>query len=204
MMRFPVTYPEATPMAAPPMADMICQASVGGWPGVDPAFRSSEIATVLSAITDPTDKSIPPEMMMIVIPSAAVPTKANWDKREQKQVVSAGLMSNVPDGFRGDQPLTSADLTQAFTALSASTGTPAVTVGTRQHGREHGSNLVMVDHDRDAIADAIREQIAHGPYERSQLFGDGRAGARIAEKLAAVRPQVQKRLLLPTEGVRLL
>ena len=82
-------------------------------------------------------------------------------------------------------------------------GTPAVTVGTRQQGREHGPNLVMVDHDRDAIADAIREQIVHGPYERSHLFGDGRAGVKIADRLAEVRPQVQKRLLLPAEGVRL-
>ena len=83
-------------------------------------------------------------------------------------------------------------------------GTPAVTVGTRQQGREHGPNLVMVDHDRDAIADAIREQIAHGPYERSHLFGDGTAGAKIADKLAEVSPQVQKRLLLPSEDARVL
>ena len=55
-------------------------------------------------------------------------------------------------------------------------GTPAVTVGTRQQGRERGPNLVEVEHDRDAIADAIRDQIAHGPYERSHLFGDGTAG----------------------------
>jgi hypothetical protein len=76
-------------------------------------------------------------------------------------------------------------------------------VGTRQQGREHGPNLVMVDHDSDVIADAIRDQIAHGPYERSHLFGDGTAGARIADRLAEVSPQVQKRLLLPSEGARL-
>ena len=44
------------------------------------------------------------------------------------------------------------------------------------------------------IADAIRDQIAHGPYERSHLFGDGTAGRQIADRLAEVRPQVQKRL----------
>jgi UDP-hydrolysing UDP-N-acetyl-D-glucosamine 2-epimerase len=75
-------------------------------------------------------------------------------------------------------------------------GTPAVTVGTRQLGRERGPNLVEVDHDRDEIADAVRDQIAHGPYERSTLFGDGTAGRRIADKLAEVRPSVQKRLQL--------
>ncbi|HZO61947.1 MAG TPA: UDP-N-acetylglucosamine 2-epimerase [Gaiellaceae bacterium] len=78
-------------------------------------------------------------------------------------------------------------------------GTPAVTVGSRQHGREHGPNLVEVQHDRAAIADAIRDQIAHGPYERSHLFGDGSAGAKIADRLAEVRPPVQKKLLLDLE-----
>jgi UDP-hydrolysing UDP-N-acetyl-D-glucosamine 2-epimerase len=78
-------------------------------------------------------------------------------------------------------------------------GTPAVTVGSRQQGRERGANLVEVEHDRAAIADAIRDQLAHGPYERSSLFGDGTAGTRIADKLAEVRPSVQKKLLLDVE-----
>jgi UDP-N-acetylglucosamine 2-epimerase len=75
-------------------------------------------------------------------------------------------------------------------------GTPAVTVGSRQHGRERGANLVEVDHDRAAVADAIRDQLARGRYERSTLFGDGTAGVKIADKLAEVRPSVQKKLLL--------
>ena len=78
-------------------------------------------------------------------------------------------------------------------------GTPAVTVGTRQQGREHGPNLVTVDHDENVIADAIRDQIAHGQYERSTLFGDGTAGRKIADKLAEVRPSVQKKLMLDVE-----
>jgi GDP/UDP-N,N'-diacetylbacillosamine 2-epimerase (hydrolysing) len=79
-------------------------------------------------------------------------------------------------------------------------GTPAVTVGTRQHGRERGPNLVEVEHETEAIADAIRDQIAHGPYEQSHLFGDGTAGVKIAEKLAVVEPPVQKKLVLGVEA----
>ena len=79
-------------------------------------------------------------------------------------------------------------------------GTPAVTVGTRQQGRERGPNLVDVGHDKTEIADAIRDQLAHGPYEPSSLFGDGTAGEKIADTLAAVRPSVQKRLLLGLEA----
>jgi UDP-hydrolysing UDP-N-acetyl-D-glucosamine 2-epimerase len=74
-------------------------------------------------------------------------------------------------------------------------GTPAVTIGTRQQGRERAANVVEVEHDRGEIGDAIRDQVAHGPYERSHLFGDGTAGAKIADVLAVVRPTVQKRLL---------
>jgi UDP-hydrolysing UDP-N-acetyl-D-glucosamine 2-epimerase len=80
-------------------------------------------------------------------------------------------------------------------------GTPAVTVGTRQLGREGGPNVIEVGHDKEEIAAAMRSQIAHGPYERSRLFGDGTAGVKIADILAQVRPQVQKKLLMPPRPV---
>jgi UDP-N-acetylglucosamine 2-epimerase len=75
-------------------------------------------------------------------------------------------------------------------------GTPAVTVGTRQQHRERGANVIEVGHDPEEIAEAIRRQIEHGRYERSTLFGNGRAGERIAEILADVRPTIQKTLHL--------
>jgi len=73
-------------------------------------------------------------------------------------------------------------------------GTPAVTVGTRQRNRERAANVVDAGHDAKAIAAAIQGQIEHGRYERSTLFGDGRAGERIAETLAVERPSIQKKL----------
>lgn len=75
-------------------------------------------------------------------------------------------------------------------------GTPAVTVGTRQQERETGPNVVRAPHDRAAIADAIRDQVEHGRYERSHIFGDGTAGEKIADVLATAEPRVQKRLHL--------
>jgi UDP-N-acetylglucosamine 2-epimerase len=73
-------------------------------------------------------------------------------------------------------------------------GTPAVTLGTRQQNRECGPNVLRAGHDRAAIATAIRTQIEHGPYERSQLFGDGSAGTKIADILASIDPRIQKSL----------
>ena len=73
-------------------------------------------------------------------------------------------------------------------------GTPAVTIGSRQQGRETGQNVVRAGHDSDEIAEAIRAQVSHGRYERDELFGDGTAGQKIADVLAHVQPTAQKRL----------
>jgi UDP-hydrolysing UDP-N-acetyl-D-glucosamine 2-epimerase len=73
-------------------------------------------------------------------------------------------------------------------------GTPAVSVGSRQQNRECGKNVARTGNDVDEIADAIREQMQHGPYERDELFGDGTAGEKIADILAVAAPQVQKKL----------
>ena len=73
-------------------------------------------------------------------------------------------------------------------------GVPAVNIGTRQSGREHGPNVMHVGHDNTEIEAAIRKQIAHGRYERSTMFGDGKAGQRIADVLAEAELRVQKQL----------
>jgi UDP-hydrolysing UDP-N-acetyl-D-glucosamine 2-epimerase len=73
-------------------------------------------------------------------------------------------------------------------------GAPAVNIGSRQDGRERGPNVVDVAHDRRAIVDAIRRQIAHGPYQSTNMYGDGHAGGRIADVLASTPLRVQKRI----------
>lgn len=73
-------------------------------------------------------------------------------------------------------------------------GVPAVNIGTRQSGREHAENVVHANYDRNAIEVAIRKQIAHGRYPRSTMFGDGKAGERIAKILGEADLKVQKQL----------
>jgi UDP-hydrolysing UDP-N-acetyl-D-glucosamine 2-epimerase len=73
-------------------------------------------------------------------------------------------------------------------------GTPAVNVGGRQEGRQRGSNVVDVDYDRREVADAVRAQLEHGPYEREPIYGDGHAGERIAEILAKRPLSIHKRI----------
>ena len=73
-------------------------------------------------------------------------------------------------------------------------GTPAVNVGLRQVGRQRGSNIVDVGYASDEIADAVATQIAHGPYGHEPIYGDGRAGERIADILSTVDVKLQKRI----------
>ena len=63
-------------------------------------------------------------------------------------------------------------------------GIPVVNIGGRQRGRERGPNALDVEHSASAIEIAVRQQAAHGPYECSQVYGDGAAGRRIADVLA--------------------
>jgi UDP-hydrolysing UDP-N-acetyl-D-glucosamine 2-epimerase len=82
----------------------------------------------------------------------------------------------------------------AFIREGTFLGKPAVNIGSRQDGRERGPNVVDVPHERQAIADAIRKQIAHGTYPAAHLYGDGTAGRQIADVLARTPLHVQKRI----------
>lgn len=73
-------------------------------------------------------------------------------------------------------------------------GVPAVNIGTRQQGRERARNVIDVPHDRVAIAAAIRSHIGRPRPASDTLYGDGRAGERIAEALATAPLTVEKRL----------
>ena len=74
-------------------------------------------------------------------------------------------------------------------------GVPAVDIGTRQAYRERGKNCIHVDYDNAAIENAIRHQVENGRYPSSTLYGDGKAGRRIADILAEVTFNIQKRLM---------
>jgi UDP-hydrolysing UDP-N-acetyl-D-glucosamine 2-epimerase len=75
-------------------------------------------------------------------------------------------------------------------------GVPAVMIGTRQTGREHGKNIVTVAYSKAQIKRAILQQVKHGHYKPEYIFGfgDGKAGERIARVLATCPLTVQKQL----------
>ena len=73
-------------------------------------------------------------------------------------------------------------------------GTPVVLVGNRQNGREADEHVTRVPIDGQAIEDAVRNQLKHGRYAPSTLYGDGRVSERLANRLAEVELYVQKQL----------
>jgi cell wall-associated NlpC family hydrolase len=103
--------------------------------------------------------------------SAATPTMAGWDKKEQNQVVAAGLMRKLPDGFEGDHPLTSADLSQAFAALSARTGAPAVTVSSAPISVTRFDALLVDQLGLQDAADVFESQAGNAGLKPPSYFG---------------------------------
>lgn len=73
-------------------------------------------------------------------------------------------------------------------------GVPAVNIGTRQNGRERGKNVIDVGYNREEIVEAIRRQMSNGKYPSEPIYGDGKAGERIADILSHVELKIEKRL----------
>ncbi|MEM8907227.1 MAG: UDP-N-acetylglucosamine 2-epimerase [Bacteroidota bacterium] len=62
-------------------------------------------------------------------------------------------------------------------------GIPVVNIGSRQAGRERGKNVIDVSYSPDAIKNAIQQHLKHGHYPPDPIYGDGNAGANIAQLL---------------------
>ena len=80
-------------------------------------------------------------------------------------------------------------------------GTPVVLVGNRQEGREVSENVVHSEPEGSRILRAVRDQLAHGRYGPSTLYGDGHVAPRVAEALTRLELYIQKRLHYIHDGV---
>ena len=72
-------------------------------------------------------------------------------------------------------------------------GTPAVIIGDRQIGRECGNNVVFTAYDRHQIKQNVLTQLEKR-IKRENLFGDGHAGEKIANKLSSIKLNFSKRM----------
>lgn len=69
---------------------------------------------------------------------------------------------------------------------AATFGTPVINIGQRQNLRERNGNVIDVGVDDIAIGQAITAALNGPRYPRVNVYGDGKAGGRIAEILATV------------------
>lgn len=65
-------------------------------------------------------------------------------------------------------------------------GVPVVNIGNRQHRRMRAENVTDVPYDRDQISSAIQIAIKSDRYIRSEIYGSGNSGDKIAEILATI------------------
>ena len=81
-------------------------------------------------------------------------------------------------------------------------GTPVVLIGSRQNGRETDVHVQRVSGKTHEIENAIRNQLSHGNYRVSTLYGDGNVSRQIVDGLARLSPYVQKHLHYAFEDCR--
>lgn len=73
-------------------------------------------------------------------------------------------------------------------------GVPAINIGSRQNRRDRGRNVVDVSYNRKEIGAAIGKMWDMKDRLRDTVYGDGNAGKRIADVLAAAPLTIQKML----------
>ena len=79
-------------------------------------------------------------------------------------------------------------------------GVPTINIGKRQQNREFCKNVINVDHDEEKIFDAINKQVAHGKYNCSLKYGDGKAGKKIHDILIKANLDINKSLCYLNNG----
>ncbi|MBA3986277.1 MAG: UDP-N-acetylglucosamine 2-epimerase (hydrolyzing) [Flavobacteriales bacterium] len=71
-------------------------------------------------------------------------------------------------------------------------GVPVVNIGSRQHRRQRGKNVIDVGYEKEAIKNAIQTHLQNGSVPGSDIYGTGDSGNIIANLLAEVPLQFHK------------
>jgi cell wall-associated NlpC family hydrolase len=108
---------------------------------------------------------------LVAAAPASAHTLANWDKKQQSQVLKAGLMQKLRGGFEGQQPLTTGQLGSAFAAMSAKTGTPAVSVSSAPLTVTRFDALLVAQLGLSDAANTFQENAASAGLQPPSYFG---------------------------------
>jgi UDP-hydrolysing UDP-N-acetyl-D-glucosamine 2-epimerase len=72
-------------------------------------------------------------------------------------------------------------------------GTPVVDIGGRQQGRLSAENVTRTSYDAEQVRAAVRRQLAHGRYARSDIYFNPNASQSMVDVLTSVDLYTQKR-----------
>ena len=74
-------------------------------------------------------------------------------------------------------------------------GVPAVNIGSRQSGREHGENIINSEFNSNDIVSKTMRQISKNKLKNEKIFGDGNAGTKMVKIIERINiSNTQKRL----------
>jgi len=73
-------------------------------------------------------------------------------------------------------------------------GVPVVNIGSRQDGRDRGDNVIDVGNSKDAIMGAIKQWLGAEKPKRSDVYGGGNAGKKMAEILSSITLRYHKKI----------
>lgn len=71
-------------------------------------------------------------------------------------------------------------------------GVPVVNIGSRQHRRERGNNVIDTTYNTEEIKKAITYWLQNGKAQPSDIYGGGNAGKKIADILATIKLKFHK------------
>ncbi len=74
-------------------------------------------------------------------------------------------------------------------------GVPVINIGSRQHRRQQGGNVVDIAYDKDAIIKAIETHFKNGRLAASHIYGSGEAGKSIAALLSTLPLRFHKTIV---------
>jgi len=75
-------------------------------------------------------------------------------------------------------------------------GVPVVNIGTRQHGRARGKNVIDVSYEQDAIKNGILNRIqTENRIAKDTIYGNGDSGKKIADILATIELRYHKTIM---------
>ena len=155
--------------------------------GLTSARSSSAMTTVLSAMIDPTDRSMPPATITIVMPSAADAD----DRRLPRHQLEVGRREELrPDQRRRRSTATSTQADERSGALEQRSRrhapraprSPSIISSCSDRARQPGSRApqAAAAHDRDAIAQA--EQLRQVAADHQHRACGRRAGAGVGDE----------------------